>query len=127
MRRIVLAAMLATLALPARASANPWLSKAQAERDTRAIALRSAHRVWRLTDTTVESMHCKRFNAQIVMCYATVGLHYSVDECVPPVEASALFIIGQTSSGFVWRQNAPWEVDPAGGAPLCEPEPGEEG
>ena len=60
-------------------------------------------------------MGCKRFDSSIELCYTTVGLHYSADECVPPVEVSALFIIGQASrTEYVWRQNKPWEVDPAG-------------
>jgi hypothetical protein len=126
---IPLAAVLATLAVPAVAGAYPFLPKAQAERDTTTVALRSAHRIWRVSDTRIEYMGCRRFNSSIEMCYVTVGLHYSSDECVPPVDVSALFIIGKPNrTEYMWRQNKPWEVDPAGagGCPY-EPEPESEG
>jgi hypothetical protein len=128
MRRIVVAiAVLALLLLPGVAGAHPFLSRAQAEHNTATVALRSAHRIWRVSDTTIEYMGCKRFDTWIVMCYVTVGLHYSIDECVPPVEVSALFIIGAvTRTEYVWRQNKPWEVDPAG-TTRCLPEPESEG
>ena len=117
------AAVLLSLAVPAAAGAYPFLPKAQAERDTTTVALRSAHRIWRVSDTTIEYMGCKRFDTWIVMCYVTVGLHYSSDECVPPVEMSALFIIGQASrTEYVWRRNKPWEVDPASATTGCLPE-----
>lgn len=119
---ILTLAVLVVMVLPAVASAYPFLPKARAEHDTTTVALRSAHRIWRVSDTRIEHMGCRRFNASIELCYVTVGLHYSSDECVPPVDVSALFIIGQASRReYVWRQNKPWEVDPAG-AGGCLPE-----
>jgi hypothetical protein len=113
MRRLAVLTALIALALPASASAYPFLSKAEAARDTKTVALESAHRIWRLSDTRVEAMNCSRYRPSIVMCYVTVGLHFTTDECTPPVEESAMFVIGKASrSEYLWRQEESWEQQP---------------
>lgn len=122
-RRALILATLLALAIPASAGAYPFLSEHQAEHDAQTVALRSAHRIWRVSDTTIESMSCGRAASWIFVCDVTVGLHYTTSECVPPVEVEARFSIGKVSrTAYLWEQRQPWEVQPVSTTPLCGPE-----
>lgn len=125
LRGLLLVILALALALPASAGAarHPWLSKAQAERDAETVALRSAHHIWRLSDITVESVLCVRDTRTVFFCGVTVGLHYSADECVPPIEAEARFAIDKVSrTGYVYEMYRPWEIDPVSASRRCASE-----